>query len=323
MGYPDIRMRRLRSSETMRRLVRETSLSADDLIYPLFVKLGEGVKEPIASLKGSFHFSPDTIVTEAKEVASLGIPAVILFGVAGAKDENGSEAWAEDGAVQLAIKNIKQAVPGLLVATDVCLCAYTESGHCGVTKDEKIDNDATCKLLAKMALSHAQAGADIVGPSDMMDGRVGYIRQTLEENGFDEVAIMSYSAKYASAFYGPFRDVADSTPAFGDRRSYQMDAANIDQAIEEVAQDIEEGADIVMVKPALCYLDVICQVRAEFDCPVAAYFVSGEYMMLHAAADAGLLELERAMLEVHYAMKRAGAGIIITYYAKELAKFLG
>ncbi len=323
MGFPEIRMRRLRSSKTMRRLVRETSLSVDDLIYPLFVRSGVGVKEPIKSLKDNFYFSPDTLMAEAKEVASLGIPAVLLFGIADKKDENGSQAWAEDGAVQLAVSEIKNAVPELLVATDVCLCAYTRSGHCGVTKDGRIENDLTCELLSKVALSHAQAGADIVAPSDMMDGRVGYIRQALEENGFNDVAIMSYAAKYASAFYGPFRDVVDSAPVFGDRRGYQMDPANSDQAVDEVALDIEEGADIVMVKPALCYLDVIQRVRANFDCPVAAYLVSGEYMMLHAAADAGFLERERGMIEVHYAIKRAGAGIIITYFAKELAKLLG
>jgi porphobilinogen synthase len=320
MGFPEIRMRRLRSSEAMRRLVRETSLSVDNLIYPLFVKPGSGIKEPIKSLEGCFYFSPDTIAKEAKEIAALGIPAVLLFGVAETKDEKGSQAWSEDGAVQLAIKEIKKKVPQLLVATDVCLCAYTTSGHCGVTEDEKVENDSTCELLAKMALSHAQAGADIVAPSDMMDGRVGYIRQTLEENGFEDVVIMSYSAKYASAFYGPFRDVADSAPAFGDRKSYQMDPANSDQAIEEIALDIQEGADIVMVKPALCYLDVIQRVRANFNCPVAAYFVSGEYMMVNAAAKAGLVDRDKAMMEILYSIKRAGAGIIITYFAKEAAK---
>lgn len=323
MGFPEIRMRRLRSSKTMRRMVRETSLSVDDLIYPLFVKHGNGVKEPVKSLKGSFYFSPDTIADEAKKIASLGIPAILLFGIADKKDENGSQAWAEDGAVQLAVREIKNAVPQLLVVTDVCLCAYTRSGHCGVTKDGRIENDLTCELLSKVALSHVQAGADIVAPSDMMDGRVSYIRQALEENGFNNVAIMSYAAKYASAFYGPFRDAADTAPVFGDRRGYQMDPANSDQAVDEVALDIEEGADIVMVKPALCYLDIIQRVRANFDCPVAAYLVSGEYMMLHAAADAGFLERERGMMEAHYAIKRAGAGIIITYFAKELAKLLG
>ncbi len=322
MGFPEIRMRRLRTSNTMRKLVRENSLSVDDLVYPLFVCPGENVKEPIASMTDCFHFSPDTIAAEAAEVASLGIPAVLLFGLAETKDKKGSQAWAETGAVQLAIKEINKAVGDLLVITDVCLCAYTESGHCGVVKDKKIDNDSTCQLLAKVALSHAQAGADIVAPSDMMDGRVGYIRQALEENGFSETAIMAYSAKYASAFYGPFRDVTDSAPAFGDRKSYQMDFANSNQAMAEIALDIDEGADIVMVKPALCFLDIIHQAKKRFDCPVAAYNVSGEYMMVNAAADAGLLDRKAAMMEMLYSIKRAGADIIITYFAKEVAKLL-
>ena len=323
MGFPKTRMRRLRSSGSMRKLVRETALNVDDLVYPLFVCPGENIKEPIASMSECFHFSPDTIVAEAAEVADLGIPAVLLFGLPSKKDETGSEAWAEDGAVQQAVKEVKKAVPELLVITDVCLCAYTESGHCGVVKDGKIANDATCELLAKTALSHAQAGADIVAPSDMMDGRVGYIRQGLDGNGFSETAIMAYSAKYASAFYGPFRDVADSTPAFGDRKSYQMDAANSNQAMAEIEQDIAEGADIVMVKPALGFLDIIYRAKERFDRPIAAYNVSGEYMMLNAAAKAGLLDKERAMMEVLYSIKRAGADIIITYFAKEIAKLLG
>lgn len=322
MGFPEIRMRRLRSSDTMRKLVRETALNVDDLVYPLFVRPGKNVKEPIASMTDCFHFSPDTIAAEAAEVAGLGIPAVLLFGLPGKKDEIGSEAWAENGAVQQAVKQVKKAVPELLVITDVCLCSYTESGHCGVVKDGRIDNDTTCELLAKTALSHAQAGADIVAPSDMMDGRVGYIRQTLEENGFSETAIMAYSAKYASAFYGPFRDVADSAPAFGNRKSYQADPANSNQAMAEIQQDIAEGADIVMVKPALCFLDIIARAKERFDCPVAAYNVSGEYMMLNAAAKAGLLDKEAAMTEVLYSIKRAGADIIITYFAKEAAKLM-
>jgi len=322
MAFPKIRLRRLRTSDAMRRLVRQTSLSVDDLVYPLFVRNGHGLKEPIDSMTDCFHFSPDTIAAEAAEVASLGIPAVLLFGVADKKDDTGSEAWAEEGAVQLAIKEIKKAVPELLVITDVCLCAYTSSGHCGVVKDKQIDNDPTCELLAKMALSHAQAGADIVAPSDMMDGRVGYIRQALEENDFSHVPIMSYAAKFASAFYGPFRDVADSAPAFGDRRSYQMDPANSDQAMAEIALDIEEGADIVMVKPALCFLDIISRAKERFDCPIAAYNVSGEYMMVNAAAQAGLLEKEPAVMELLYSLKRAGADIIITYFAKDAAKLL-
>ena len=321
MGFPKNRMRRLRSSPAMRRLVRQTSLSVDDLVYPLFVREGTGLKEPIKSMTDCFHFSPDTVAAEAAQVASLGIPAVLLFGLPGKKDDTGSQAWAEDGVVQRSIKEIKKSSPELLVITDICLCAYTEHGHCGVIKDGKIDNDATCELLAKVALSHAQAGADVVAPSDMMDGRVKYIREALEENGFENVAIMSYAAKYASAFYGPFRDAAESAPSFGDRRTYQMDpTASADQAMAEIALDIEEGADIVMVKPALAYLDIICRARRRFDCPIAAYNVSGEYMMLNSAADAGLLDREATMLEMLTAIKRAGADIIITYFAKEVAK---
>ncbi len=322
MNFPNIRLRRLRNSDSMRRLVRATALSVDDLVYPLFVKNGKGIKEPIASMADCFGFSPDTVAAEATEVAGLGIPAVLLFGLPDKKDEIGSQAWAEDGAVQQAIREIKKAAPELLVITDVCLCAYTESGHCGVIKDGKVDNDATCELLARTALSHAHAGADIVAPSDMMDGRVGYIRQTLEDNGFTETAIMAYSAKYASAFYGPFRDVADCAPVCGDRKSYQMDPANSNQAMAEIEQDIAEGADIVMVKPALCFLDIIARARERFDCPIAAYNVSGEYMMLNAAAEAGLLDKEAAMMEVLYSIKRAGADIIITYFAKEAARLL-
>jgi len=321
MGFPEIRMRRLRSSDSMRRLVRQTTLSVDDLVYPLFVREGKGLKQPIKSMADCFHFSPDTITAESIEVASLGIPAMLLFGLPGKKDDIGSQAWTEDGVVQRSIREIKKAVPQLLVITDVCLCAYTSHGHCGVIKDGKVDNDATCELLAKTALSHAQAGADIVAPSDMMDGRVRYIREALEENDFKNVAIMSYAAKYASAFYGPFRNAAESAPAFGDRRAYQMDpAAGADQAMAEIALDIEEGADIVMVKPALAYLDIIYRARQRFDCPIAAYNVSGEYMMLNSAAAAGLVDKEATMTEMLYSIKRAGADIIITYFAKEAAK---
>jgi porphobilinogen synthase len=304
----------------MRRLVRETSLSVDNLVYPLFVREGEDLKEPIKSMTGCFHFSPDTIAAEASEVAALGIPAVLLFGLPEKKDETGSQAWAESGVVQQAVKEIKKAVPDLLVITDVCLCAYTSHGHCGVIKDNKVDNDATCELLAKVALSHAQAGADIVAPSDMMDGRVKYIREALEQNGFHDVAIMSYAAKFASAFYGPFRDAAESAPAFGDRKTYQMDPADARQALAEIALDIEEGADIVMVKPALCYLDIIYRARQRFDCPIAAYNVSGEFMSLNCAAEAGLLDRQQAIIEVLTSIKRAGADIIITYFAKDIAK---
>lgn len=319
MAFPKTRMRRLRSSDAMRRLVRETTVSIDDLVYPLFVRYGSGVKEPIKSMAGCFHFSPDTVADEAAEVASLGIPAVLLFGLPKKKDDTGSEAWAEDGVVQRSIKAIKKRVPELLVITDVCLCAYTSHGHCGVVKQSgKIDNDATCELLAKIALSHAQAGADIVAPSDMMDGRVKYIREALEENDFHDVAIMSYAAKYASAFYGPFRDAAESAPAFGDRKTYQMDPPNARQAMQEIALDIEEGADIVMVKPALAYLDIIYRAKQRFDCPIATYNVSGEYMMLNTAAEKGLLDKTAAMLEMLTSIKRAGADIIITYFAKEV-----
>ena len=322
MSFPKNRMRRLRSSDAMRRLVRQSSLSVDDLVYPLFVRRGEGRKEPIKSMDGCFHFSPDMVAGEAAEAASLGIPAVLLFGLPDKKDEKGSQAWAEDGVVQDSIRRIKQAAPELLVITDVCLCAYTTTGHCGVVKDGRIDNDATCQLLAKVALSHAYAGADIIAPSDMMDGRVRYIRECLEENGFYDTAIMSYAAKYASAFYGPFRDAADSAPQFGDRKSYQMDPANSDQAMQEIALDIEEGADIVMVKPALCFLDIIQRARQRFDCPLAAYFVSGEYMMINAAAKAGLIDRDAAMMEALTCIKRAGADIIITYFAKAAAELL-
>ena len=322
MGFPEIRMRRLRSSPAMRRLVRQTILSVDNFVYPLFVRQGKGLKKPIESMTDCYHFSPDTAVKEAAEVASLGIPAVLLFGLPAKKDEKGSEAWSENGAVQQAVRKIKKAVPELAVITDVCLCAYSSTGHCGVMKNDKIDNDATCELIAKAALSHADAGADIVAPSDMMDGRVKHIREALEQNNFHDTAIMAYSAKYASAFYGPFRDAADSAPAFGDRKSYQMDVANSNQAMQEIALDIEEGADIVMVKPALCFLDIIHRARERFDCPIAAYNVSGEYMMLNKAAEAGLLDRDAAMKEMLIAIKRAGADIIITYFAKEAAKQL-
>ncbi|MEN6333268.1 MAG: porphobilinogen synthase [Phycisphaerales bacterium] len=348
MPFPKIRMRRLRSSATMRRMVRETSLSVSDLVYPLFIRAGEGLKTPIPSMTDCFHFSPDLIADEAAEIASLGIPAVLLFGLPKKKDEQGSEAWSEDGPVQQAIREIKKRTPDLLVITDVCLCEYTSTGHCGIIKEgtgshrgmgfqpmnrrqdagtagasgPKVDNDATLELLAKMALSHAQAGADIVAPSDMMDGRVRAIRDVLERNGFKDVAILSYAAKFASAFYGPFRDAAESAPAFGDRKTYQMDPANPREAIREIELDIGEGADMVMVKPALPYLDVIRRARERFDCPLAAYNVSGEYMMLNAAADAGLIDRDNAMMEVLTSIKRAGADIILTYFAKHAAQLL-
>jgi len=322
MEFPKTRLRRLRKSESLRRLCRETTLSIDNLIYPLFVKAGINLKEPIRSMKDCFHFSPDTIVTEAKEVFDLGIPAILLFGLPEKKDEKGSQAWFENGPVQQAVRQIKKNVPDLVIITDICLCGYTSHGHCGLIKDSKIDNDATCELLAKVALSHAQAGADIVAPSDMMDGRVKFIREALEENRFHDVAIMSYAAKFASAFYGPFRDAADSAPAFGDRKTYQADPSNARQALAEIALDIDEGADIVMVKPALPYLDIIAKASQRFDCPIAAYNVSGEYMMLNSAADAGLIDRDSAILETLTAIKRAGANIIITYFAKHAVKLL-
>jgi len=320
MSFPEIRMRRLRSSAAMRRLVRQTILSVDNLVYPLFVRQGKGLKKSIKSMTDCYHFSPDMAAEEATEVASLGIPAVLLFGLPTKKDDKGSEAWSENGVVQQAVRKIKKAVPELLVITDVCLYAYTSTGHCGVIRNGGIDNDATCELIAKVALSHAEAGADIVAPSDMMDGRVKYIREALEQNNFHDTAIMAYSAKYASAFYGPFRDAAESAPAFGDRKTYQMDAANSNQAMQEIALDIEEGADIVMVKPALCFLDIIRRAKERFDCPIAAYNVSGEYMMLNTAAQAGLLDKNAAMMEMLTSIKRAGADIIITYFAKDAAK---
>jgi porphobilinogen synthase len=307
----------------MRRLVKGVNLSVDNLIYPLFVCPGRGVKKPIESMTDCFHFSPDLIVDEAKEVFKLGIPAVLLFGLPEKKDEKGSEAFNDSGTVQQTVRNIKKAVPELLVITDVCLCAYTDTGHCGLIKDGNIDNDATCEILAKVALSHAKAGADMVAPSDMMDSRVVVIRKSLDENGFIDTAIMSYSAKYASAFYGPFRDAADSAPAFGDRKTYQMDvAASAKQAMREIELDIKEGADIVMIKPALCCLDVISQAKQRFDVPIAAYNVSGEYMMINTAAQQGVLDRKSAIMEMLYAIKRAGADIIITYFAKEFAKWI-
>jgi porphobilinogen synthase len=324
MAFPNNRMRRLRTSESMRRLVRETTVTVENLVYPLFVRKGNRLKEPIESMADCFHFSPDTIVKEAEEVAKLGIPAVLLFGLPDKKDKTGSEAWAEDGAVQDAVRQIKKAVPELVIITDVCLCAYTSTGHCGLIKNGKVDNDSTIELLAKVALSHAQAGADIVAPSDMMDGRVKAIREALEKNNFPDVAIMSYAAKFASAFYGPFRDAAESAPdastGLTDRKTYQMDPANARQALAEIALDIEEGTDIVMVKPALPYLDIIYRARQRFDCPIAAYNVSGEYMMVCSASQAGLVDKDAAMLETITAIKRAGADIIITYFAKNMAK---
>ncbi|MGQ9668854.1 MAG: porphobilinogen synthase [Desulfosoma sp.] len=322
MWFPEYRPRRLRRTENLRRLVRETRLSPDLFIYPLFVRSGRGLRQAVPSMPGVFQWSRDTVVQEAKEVHGLGIPAVILFGLPEQKDETGSEAYAPNGVVQEAVRAIKDACPDLVVVTDVCLCEYTSHGHCGVLHGQEVDNDPTLGLLARIAVSHAQAGADMVAPSDMMDGRVGAIRESLDEEGFHHTAIMAYSAKYCSAFYGPFREAADSAPQFGNRRSYQMDPPNAREALREIHLDIEEGADIVMVKPALAYLDIIRRVKEEFDWPVAAYNVSGEYSMIKAAAANGWLDEGRVMLEVLTAIHRAGADQIITYFAKDAARLL-
>lgn len=322
MNFPRYRPRRLRSNARLRDLVCETSLSPKHLIYPLFVGPGKNRARPIHSMPGVAQLSLDRVVKECEEVLALGVPAVILFGIPERKDSSGSEAYAENGIVQQAIRAIKEKLPELLVITDVCLCEYTDHGHCGVIKNGTVDNDATIELLAKEALSHARAGADIVAPSDMMDGRVAAIRKLLDESGLAEVPIMSYAAKYASGFYGPFREAAESTPQFGDRRSYQMDPGNADEALREVALDIGEGADIVMVKPALAYLDIIYRVKQRFGYPVAAYNVSGEFSMIKAAGQNGWIDEERIMLEVLLAIKRAGADMILTYFAKDVARLL-
>ncbi len=322
--FPVHRPRRLRKDDTIRRMVRETSLSPADFIYPLFVaEKKKGYREEISSMPGCYQESVDRAVKHAKEVHSLGIPAVLLFGIPKHKDAEGSSAWDPKGAVQQAIKGIKDAVPELYVITDVCMCEYTDHGHCGVIEGGQVLNDPTLELLSKEALSHARAGADMVAPSDMMDGRIEIIRDTLDEEGFTELPIMSYAVKYASAFFGPFREAAESTPQFGDRRSYQMDPANRREALKEVALDVEEGADIVMVKPALSYLDIISDVKNEFDLPVAAYNVSGEYSMVKAAGKMGWIDEEKVMMEILTSIKRAGADIILTYHAKEAAKLLG
>ncbi len=316
------RHRRLRQTAGLRRLVQETRLSAADFVYPLFVTHGQGVRDEIASMPGQYQISLDQIGREAAELRALGVPAVLLFGLPAMKDARGSEAYADGGIVQDAVRAFKSADPDLVVITDVCLCEYTDHGHCGVIVDGDVDNDASLELLARTALSHARAGADVVAPSDMMDGRVAAIRETLDDEGFVQTPIMAYSAKYASAFYGPFRVAADSAPQFGDRRGYQMDPPNVREALLEIEDDIEEGADIVMVKPALSYLDVIAKARQEFDLPLAAYNVSGEYAMVKAAAANGWIDGRRATLEILTSIKRAGAGIIITYHAKEAAAWL-
>jgi porphobilinogen synthase len=322
MHFPRYRPRRLRANENLRRLIRETSVTVNDLIYPLFVRPGKGIKKLISSMPGCCQFSVDELVKEAHEVKALGIPGIILFGIPEKKDEKASEAYAADGIVQKAIKAIKDTVTDLLIITDVCLCEYTSHGHCGLVKDGVILNDPTLELLAKQALSHVKAGADMVAPSDMMDGRVKAIRELLDQEGYSQMPIMAYSAKYASHFYGPFREAAESPPQFGDRTSYQMDSANSDEALREVALDLEEGADIVMVKPALGYLDIIYRVKERFGVPVAAYSVSGEYAMIKAAAQFGWLDGEGVMQEVLLSIKRAGADIILTYFAKEMARLL-
>lgn len=323
MSFPTIRMRRLRQSEALRSMVRETRLDIKDLIYPLFVIHGQDKRLPINSMPGICQFSVDRLEEEIREVDALGIPAVLLFGLPEYKDACGSSAWDDNGAVQNAVRMIKELAPHLQVITDVCMCEYTSHGHCGqLEEDGYVNNDATLELLSREALSHARAGCDIVAPSDMMDGRVAAIRKTLDDNGFINIPIMSYSAKYASAFYGPFREAADSAPQFGDRKTYQMDPANIREALREVWLDIEEGADIVMVKPALAYLDVIKAVKEEFGLPTAAYSVSGEYSMIKAAAACGWLDEERIIMESMTSIKRAGADMIITYFAKELAILL-
>lgn len=322
MFSPPHRGRRIRGKEIFRRMVRETALSVNDLIYPMFSAFGNGIRKEVSSMPGIYQQSIEHIVAEAKEVHGLGIPAVILFGIPETKDAVGSDAYAEHGIIQETIRAIKQEVPGLAVITDVCLCEYTDHGHCGIIKDSDVDNDATIALLAREALSHAEAGADMVAPSDMMDGRVGAIRQILDDNGFSHIPIMSYAVKYASGYYGPFREAAESTPQFGDRRSYQMDPANRLEALREAQADIDEGADIIMVKPGLPYLDILRDLRNEYAMPLAVYNVSGEYSMIKGAAANGWIDEERVVMETMLSFKRAGADLIITYHAKDVARWL-
>lgn len=322
MVFPEYRPRRLRKNEAFRTLIRETHIAPGQLIYPLFVMPGKNIREEIPSMPGVFRLSIDQLGKEAKECLALGINAVLLFGLPEKKDAMGSGAHAKNGIIQQAIKELKSRVPQLMVITDVCLCEYTDHGHCGCIIGNDVDNDATLEILAKTALSHAQAGADMVAPSDMMDGRIAEIRAALDENNFDSIPIMSYAVKYASSFYGPFRDAADCTPQFGDRRSYQMDPANSREALREATLDVDEGADILMVKPAIAYLDIISRLRDEFDLPIAAYHVSGEYAMIKAAAQMGWIDEERVMQETLLSLRRAGADIIITYFAKDMAKLL-
>ncbi len=322
MNYPEYRPRRLRQNENFRRMVRETKLSVDDLVYPLFAVPGKGIKKPINSMPGNFQMSIDHLVKEVAKAKDLGIPAVLLFGIPDKKDETASGAYARDGIIQKAVKEIKNKVPDILVITDVCLCEYTSHGHCGMLEGDCVDNDSSLELIAETALSHAEAGADIVAPSAMMDGQVGAIREVLDEAGRENVPIMAYSAKYASCFYGPFREAAESAPKFGDRKAYQMDPPNALEAMREIELDVAEGADIIMVKPALAYLDIISRAREEINLPIAAYNVSGEFAMVKAAANLGWLDGERAMLEMLTSIKRAGADIILTYFAVEAAKLI-
>jgi len=319
MSFPIVRPRRLRRTETLRRMVRETRLSRDDLVLPLFVVEGRSVREAISSMPGVFRFGVDELVSEAKQVHDLGIPAVILFGIPAVKDARGSGADDPGGVVQRAVAAVKQAVPDLCVITDVCLCEYTDHGHCGLVEGDEVRNDASLERIAATALSHARAGADVVAPSDMMDGRVAAIRRALDGSGFEELPILAYAAKYASAYYGPFREAAESAPAFGDRRAYQMDPPNRREALREMRLDLAEGADLLMVKPALPYLDVLADARREFDVPLAAYQVSGEYAMIHAAAERGWIDGPRAMEEALVSIKRAGADLLLTYAAKDIA----
>ncbi len=322
MVFPEYRPRRLRQNAAFRAMIRETRVSTDQLVYPLFIMPGKNIRDEVPSMPGIARISVDQLAREAKECISLGVNAVLLFGLPEKKDAMGSGAHAKDGIIQRAVKELKNRAPQLLVITDVCLCEYTDHGHCGCIIGNEIDNDATIEILAKTALSHAQAGADMVAPSDMMDGRVAEIRGVLDENNFDAIPIMSYAVKYASSFYGPFRDAADCTPQFGDRKSYQMDPANSREALREATLDIDEGADILLVKPAVAYLDIIRQLKDEFDLPVAAYHVSGEYAMIKAAAEKGWIDGEKVMEETLVSLKRAGADIIITYFAKEMAELL-
>ncbi|MEW6004034.1 MAG: porphobilinogen synthase [Stygiobacter sp.] len=322
IGFPTKRLRRLRYNPIVRDMVRETVLTKNDLIYPLFVVPGEKVKNEVRSMPGVFQMSIEVVVEECKELVQLGIPAIILFGIPEHKDEVGSGAYDPNGIIQRAVRAIKKEVKNLLVITDVCMCEYTSHGHCGILDGERILNDPTIELLAKEAVTHAQAGADIIAPSDMMDGRVAVIRKALDENGFEEIPILSYAVKYASGYYGPFRDAAESAPAFGDRRSHQMDVANSDEAIREAESDIEEGADMIMVKPAGAYLDIIYRVKEKFGMPTAAYQVSGEYAMIKAAGKLGWIDEQRVMMESLIAIKRAGADMILTYFAKDVAKLL-